>query len=172
MNKVKYIGCKFESCDKPHRRNGYCANHSQKFKRGTLGLIKTVRLCSIENCGRKHYCKGFCLRHFRRDERRRIATRATNFRSNYEIGDLAFTYKEHSSWSKAVKRYLGDYCMICGWNEAPCDTHHIIAKSKSGLNTLKNAIVLCPNHHKLADIGILTVVELQVINSKAVQLTS
>jgi hypothetical protein len=165
---IKYIGCKFEGCDKPHRRNGYCANHSQKFKRGTLYLEKTQRLCVENNCKRKHYAKGLCLRHYNKLRIRRISDINSNFRSEFEIGNLNFSYKECTSWARAVKRVFGNKCMECGWNEDTCDVHHIIPKSQDGLNTLSNAIILCPNHHKLADIGKLSKEYLQTITNNKI----
>lgn len=169
MNK-KHEKCSFPECTAPHRRNGYCANHSQKFKRGTLFLEKTEKLCLEEGCGRKHYSKGFCLRHYRKEERKKISNRASEFRSNYESGNINFTYKEHSTWARSVKRYFGNECMICGWNKASCDAHHIIEKSKGGLNTLQNALVLCPNHHAEVHANLFTIEQLQKTNTTAIEL--
>jgi predicted restriction endonuclease len=45
---------------------------------------------------------------------------------------------------------------VCGWEEAACDGHHIRPVGKGGKNALANVIVLCPNHHRLADVGKLT----------------
>lgn len=41
-------------------------------------------------------------------------------------------------------------CFICGWNEATCDIHHIVPKSKGGSNDLTNLTILCPNCHRIA----------------------
>lgn len=38
--------------------------------------------------------------------------------------------------------------MLCGWNEASCDIHHIIEKSNNGSNLNSNLIVVCPNCHR------------------------
>lgn len=40
-------------------------------------------------------------------------------------------------------------CSICGWNEATCDIHHIIPKSKGGSNEHNNLIIVCPNCHRI-----------------------
>lgn len=40
-------------------------------------------------------------------------------------------------------------CAICGWNEARCDIHHIVPKSKGGTNDMDNLICVCPNCHRL-----------------------
>ena len=59
-------------------------------------------------------------------------------------------------------------CVICQWSipkqfyngkyqrQAGCDVHHIIPVSAGGKHTFENCILLCPNHHKEADLGILT----------------
>lgn len=53
---------------------------------------------------------------------------------------------------KKVRELYGDKCMICGWMEAPCDAHHIVPARSGGTHALSNLIVLCPNHHRLADL--------------------
>lgn len=40
-------------------------------------------------------------------------------------------------------------CEICGWNEAVCDLHHIIPKSKGGKDLNSNFIIVCPNCHRI-----------------------
>lgn len=49
--------------------------------------------------------------------------------------------------SKIIAR-SGQGCMLCGWNEASCDIHHIIEKSNNGSNLNSNLIVVCPNCHR------------------------
>jgi DNA-directed RNA polymerase subunit RPC12/RpoP len=41
-------------------------------------------------------------------------------------------------------------CFACGWNEARCDIHHVIAKSKGGSDENDNLINICPNCHRKA----------------------
>lgn len=41
-------------------------------------------------------------------------------------------------------------CVICGWQEAPRDVHHIIPVSQGGKNDPSNLVTLCPNHHRMA----------------------
>jgi 5-methylcytosine-specific restriction endonuclease McrA len=76
-------------------------------------------------------------------------------------------YANKGSWMKAVRRVYGDICMRCGWNEATCDSHHIIAKASGGLNTLENSVVLCPNCHRLVHAGIVSTDELIAIRASA-----
>lgn len=39
-------------------------------------------------------------------------------------------------------------CMICGWNEATCDIHHIIPRKIGGSNDNDNLVIVCPNCHR------------------------
>lgn len=40
-------------------------------------------------------------------------------------------------------------CVICGWDEATCDVHHINGRGDEH----SNLIMLCPNHHRVAEEG-------------------
>lgn len=60
-------------------------------------------------------------------------------------------------------------CAICNWNikglerdtiNSGVEIHHIIGVMKNGETSYDNCIVLCPNHHKLADLKIISVEEL------------
>lgn len=62
--------------------------------------------------------------------------------------------KRPSSWKKLallIKEERGNKCEKCGWAEANCDVAHIIPRSKGGKDTRENALVLCPNHHRILD---------------------
>lgn len=50
---------------------------------------------------------------------------------------------------KLYAEHYGNKCEVCGWAEARCDVHHRKLKSRGGLHTIENAIVLCPNHHRV-----------------------
>lgn len=62
-----------------------------------------------------------------------------------------------------ARKIFGNVCARCSWKEAPCDAHHIVARSAGGSNELTNIIILCPNCHRLADFGIVTESELRTI---------
>lgn len=58
-------------------------------------------------------------------------------------------YRSKKAWhNAAIKRY-GNKCQNCGWNEASCDVHHRVPRSSGGENTIDNAVVLCPNCHRV-----------------------
>lgn len=47
-------------------------------------------------------------------------------------------------------------CEICGWNICVRDVHHIKSVKDGGKNEENNLISLCPNHHRMADYGLIT----------------
>ena len=88
-------------------------------------------------------------------------------------------------WRQEIYRkdlyYRYDFkCAICGWqlfeNHSDiadldgriqkgngCEIHHIIPLSKGGTSEWENLILLCPNCHKKADVG---VIDVQTLKSK------
>lgn len=70
---------------------------------------------------------------------------------------------------KVITLYSGS-CAICNWRATDklltirgntfssfgCEIHHIEPVSKGGDESLSNLILLCPNHHKQADLGIVS----------------
>jgi hypothetical protein len=58
-------------------------------------------------------------------------------------------YASRKSWGDNVILHYGNKCQICGWAEARCDVHHRIPRSEGGPHTLANAVVLCPNCHRV-----------------------
>ena len=68
---------------------------------------------------------------------------------SYAIGGGAHCYKNRAAWSKAAIRHYGNRCEKCGWDKARCDVHHRMPKAQGGLHTLANAMVLCPNCHRI-----------------------
>ena len=53
------------------------------------------------------------------------------------------------AWADAARSKYGNRCSRCGWDKAMCDVHHIVPRSKGGLNKLSNAEVICPNCHRV-----------------------
>jgi hypothetical protein len=44
---------------------------------------------------------------------------------------------------------MGKGCCRCGWNEAPCDLHHINGRDIPNPHASSNLTLLCPNCHRL-----------------------
>lgn len=55
------------------------------------------------------------------------------------------------SMTQMMRRRFVEECALCGWKEEACDAHHITPVAEGGLNIVSNMILLCPNHHRLAD---------------------
>ena len=72
---------------------------------------------------------------------------------SYSINGGRRCYKTRHSWAKAAIKKYGNKCERCGWNASRCDVHHRVKKSDGGLHTLDNAIVLCPNCHRIEHEG-------------------
>ena len=64
-------------------------------------------------------------------------------------------------------KYFGRACMICGWDTI-VDVHHITPRRHGGTNDLDNLIVLCPNHHRMADKRLIPAGELKTITRAAI----
>lgn len=91
----------------------------------------------------------------------------------------SYTYKRSKIRSinralyKEICRNYGYKCAICGWSvpshtpngglqkQNGCELHHIIAYKDKGSESKENLILLCPNCHKLADLGVITQDELR-----------
>lgn len=62
-------------------------------------------------------------------------------------------FSSKTGWMRAALKKYGVICMLCGWDKTSCDVHHRTPKSKGGKNTLDNAIVVCPNCHRVLHEG-------------------
>ena len=68
---------------------------------------------------------------------------------SYSIDSGQRCYRTRHSWAKAAIRHYGNKCERCGWAAARCDVHHRLPKAAGGLHTIQNAVVLCPNCHRV-----------------------
>lgn len=71
--------------------------------------------------------------------------------------------QKHKARMKALAVY-GATCLIpeCDFNIV-VHNHHILPKGNGGTHDLRNCIILCPNHHAMADAGLLTPEYLQAL---------
>jgi hypothetical protein len=58
-----------------------------------------------------------------------------------------------STFRKSMRRFFYDRCAICGWDLAPCDVAHIVSRKDGCEDVLENVVMLCPNDHRLFDLG-------------------
>lgn len=59
---------------------------------------------------------------------------------------------------------FGGKCIICGFDEV-VEVHHIIPRRVGGDDSPENLILLCPNHHAMADRGMISVKGVPLMNS-------
>ena len=126
--------------------------------------MKKCVICGAEITGKhgnnRKYCSSKCARKAEADKRTAvIAKRAKNI----------------NKVSHLVYRAYNCKCAICGWQATDeliiskgkiqysygNEIHHIMQVAKGGKETADNLILLCPNHHKQADLGLLSADELR-----------
>ena len=66
--------------------------------------------------------------------------------------------KSTSFRGRLLKKY-GHQCVICGYDKF-VEAHHIIEQSKNGESSIRNGVLLCPNHHAETHGGMITAKEL------------
>lgn len=71
---------------------------------------------------------------------------------------------------RRMTRAFGERCMIPGCDfDFVVHNHHIIPRREGGGHQMENCILLCPNHHALADAGVLSRDYLQSITLEAIK---
>lgn len=66
-------------------------------------------------------------------------------------------YTSPSTFRTMVRQEFHDRCALCGWDETPCDIAHIESRKDGGYDALENVTMLCPNHHRKFDMGLIPV---------------
>jgi hypothetical protein len=69
-------------------------------------------------------------------------------------------YTSPSTFRLMIRQEFYDRCSLCGWDETPCDVAHIDSRKNGGADTLDNVTMLCPNHHRKFDMGLIPVEEI------------
>jgi len=129
-----------------------------------MEVTKTCRECGKEFTYKPYpgaeriYCSLACQR------------RATANSHNKHTPERVSNYGHKGYLSKAIIHRYGGRCAICGWRASEelitvknrtqyaygNEIHHIIAVEDGGQATEDNLILLCPNHHKQANLGIIS----------------
>jgi hypothetical protein len=73
-------------------------------------------------------------------------------------GRILYGKNSPSTFRKAIRAKFLDRCAICGWAEGPCDVAHIIPGAG---DAPENVTMLCPNHHRMYDRGLLPEAEIR-----------
>lgn len=89
----------------------------------------------------RNYCNRFCLA--------AANPKTAHLNGNWQGGKWKFI--------KEQTMIRDDYrCTVCGF-DFHVHVHHIVPLSEGGTNDFSNLITLCPNHHCMADLGIINV---------------
>lgn len=122
-------------------------NEEYVINRKTINQIAAENNCSWDCVRRKLKKFGFIIKE--RDRNNGIPKRTTS---------------ESRKFQREAIRKFGYRCMICGYDRI-VHAHHIERRSIAGDDSMDNAIMLCPNHHAEADLGIITPEELRKFKS-------
>ena len=112
---------------------------------------KSVFYVKPHRAGKAKYCSAACSHaaRFGQPSQSKHEGMPGNSNPNFRGTNNMTTAREN-----AIK-FFGSRCIICGWAEA-VDVHHIIPRRHGGTNNLDNLAVLCPNHHRLADLKLIS----------------
>lgn len=72
--------------------------------------------------------------------------------------DYDFGYKNTFPWKKALIFKFGHKCFVCGYDKI-VEAHHIVSTCNGGKTSIRNGILLCPNHHAEVHAEILSLTE-------------
>jgi endogenous inhibitor of DNA gyrase (YacG/DUF329 family) len=141
--------------------NTYCSPAcAGKRKRGPISARNYNKITKpCEECGRD-----FTMSH-RDGLKRRFCSKSCEqaYRSKYMRGENNPNYR-HGKNRVAAKwtalRWYPASCALCGFGVA-IQIHHIRPIATDGTNEVGNLIVLCPNHHAMAELKMFTDEELK-----------
>lgn len=146
--RCKHIGCN----NRVRNASDFCAKHVdwKSYSHGA-SLLTDADVAFISENYQTH--TDFQLRDHLLKSHTETKTSILNAIRHYRRKYLSNRYEK--LFYKSVKQnYHKSHqkCEVCGWNEYPCDIHHIF-QEKSFLNKEeyhleKNLITLCPNHHR------------------------
>lgn len=139
----------------------YCSKKCAGAINGPLkaaGVSRAPVLKTCDECGKEFLCP--YKAHLRRRFCSRECTDANHAKNMTGENNPNFRHGRNQGAAHAVaKREYPQSCALCGFDIAT-QVHHIVPKSKGGQNNPENLIVLCPNHHAMAELGLLAADEL------------
>lgn len=154
-----------------------CANQAQSRAIEKIPELRTGKgiLIQCKHCGnpfhvkphrakKAKYCSMACFQAQRFGEPIKInhprnmdGPNNPNYKGSNNLPTARATYFKH----------FPAHCMICGWDTI-VDIHHIVPRRRKGNNSLDNLIGLCPNHHRMADLGMIKPEDLSAIIHAAI----
>jgi 5-methylcytosine-specific restriction endonuclease McrA len=115
-------------------------------------IVNTNHVC--ERCGTPYYRK--------RQTRftSRFCSRACMYAQFKGEGNPNYRHGQNQAAARAMLYGNEKRCAVCQW-DVHVHAHHIVPKRSGGQNGIDNLIFLCPNHHWMADHGLLAPDHLQ-----------
>lgn len=165
-HKVQYVTLICDYCGKEFLRRNYEVGRASKNfcskscagKGSSVANLHVVRQpaqeLTCEYCGKTYKRKVSRLRTSRFCSRECVSA----YRSREWHDEKNPNFRHGMNQTSAKRIALAFYeprCAICGWDTI-IDIHHIIKKARGGTNDVANLIVLCPNHHKMAERGMIS----------------
>lgn len=128
----------------------------QKYRKSKFWEIK-----NCEECGKAFtyykphrkmakYCSRKCARVALIKSQRFVGKRNPSYKGVYKSAR-----EFRRVWGPRLRKLWGDKCFICGWAETPNDICHITPVKEGGENKIENVVLLCPNHHRMLDLGLI-----------------
>lgn len=77
---------------------------------------------------------------------------------NFDFDSSERAIKARGPYREIYEKY-GGKCFVCKFDEI-VEVHHIVPRALGGKNNPENLILLCPNHHAMADRGMLSIKDL------------
>jgi len=98
----------------------------------------------------------YCSLQCKHEGQRRLLLKRYEGKQKFATGE---NYSSTNSFRASVARHFRvvhlDKCAICGWDQTPNDICHIISSKEGGKDVLDNVVILCPNHHRMYDLGLM-----------------
>jgi YHS domain-containing protein len=137
----------------------------RKAEIGPAGIALTCEQCGVTflvrpyNAATRRFCSRACYNEFRYGK----STGGNGGRDCTGAANSNFRGTNNRTTARQVAlRHFPRECMICGFNIV-VSTHHITPRRHGGSNQPENLAVLCPNHHAMADRGMIDKEELSRI---------
>lgn len=133
------------------------------------GPKPSVKLESLEktceNCG-KTYTKNKFVGSRQFSKSKYCSRQCANARFiKYRENPLDWKVTTRERLRIKVRKVFEDKCALCGWEEAPCDIAHI--DPTGDYYDIENVLMLCPNHHRMYDRGLIPKEEILIARKNA-----
>lgn len=129
-------------------------------------VVKPIKRC--EYCQQDFKCKDRNQAKTRRFCSQRCAAKYRFARADMNQSPVGKPERSRSGGYQKALRWFSLKCMICGW-DISVDVHHVIPIAEGGTHALCNLAVLCPNHHRMAHLGLIDREELLGLVQRAIK---